>query len=195
MATISLDISNRNLESIWENLQASLITADGIEPIAISIVFETFDVMVFCWCEKPENLNRYIIDRMRSIKGVTETTVFFFTDMEHIKHEDVEPEPGIDGLLFIDIECGKESFVSNMIRDDVGPEADLTFTKFVSYCLHSQNLDLLVGFKGTNVYYLDKLFNKIRLIDGVTDVRVMMFSRFSTLQEYSIVQTKFPWFL
>lgn len=193
MAAVTLDIKNRNLEDVWENLQASLVSANGIEPVALSIVFETFDVMIFIWCETPETLNQYIINRLRSIKGVTETTVFFFGEMKEIKHENIDREPGIDGLLFMDIECGKDQHVFNAMIEKVGPEEDSTFTKFVSFCLHSQNLDLLVGFKGTNLYYLDKLFNKIRLINGVIDVNVMMFSRFKTLKEYTLIQERFSW--
>ncbi|MBD3187413.1 hypothetical protein GF325_11330 [Candidatus Bathyarchaeota archaeon] len=193
MAAVTLDIKNRNLEDVWENLQASLVSANGIEPVALSIVFETFDVMIFIWCETPETLNQYIINRLRSIKGVTETTVFFFGEMKEIKHENIDREPGIDGLLFMDIECGKDQHVFNAMIEKVGPEEDSTFTKFVSFCLHSQNLDLLVGFKGTNLYYLEKLFNKIRLINGVIDVNVMMFSRFKTLKEYTLIQERFSW--
>ncbi|MHA1793168.1 MAG: hypothetical protein ACTSVI_11025 [Promethearchaeota archaeon] len=195
MAIVTLDISKRDLEDVWENLQVSLNSADGIEPVAMAMVFETYDIMVFFWCDTPENLNSYIIDRMRSIKGVTETTVFFITEMTEIKYESFDKEPGIDGLAFIDVECGMDYSVYKKIIENIKPEEDKTFLKFISHCLHSQNLDLLLGFKGINLYYLDKLFNNIRLIEGVVDVLIIMFSRFKTLQEYDRIREKFPWLI
>ncbi|MHA1700622.1 MAG: hypothetical protein ACTSWN_17425 [Promethearchaeota archaeon] len=194
LGCVTLDIAQRDVEDVWENLQSSLIIADGIEPIAMGIIFETYDVIIFLWCEKPENLTKYIINRMRSIKGVTETTVFFINNLNVIQHKDVDEEPGIDGILLIDVECGQDDHVFKEIPN-IAPVAEKTFTKFEAFCLHSSNLDLLVGFRGMNIYYLNKLFNKIRLIDGVVDVLVLLFQRFLTLEELAVIREKFPWFL
>lgn len=192
---VSLDIKKRSVEDLWENLSSSLSSANGITPIAMGIVFETYDVMIFLWCETPENLNDYIINRLRSVKGVTETEVFFVNDMQEITHEEIDSEPGIDGIIFIDVECGKDESVYNAIIEDISPEENKTFTKFVAKCLHSTNLDQLVGFKGVNLYYLDQLFSKVRMVNGVTDMQIMMFSRFTTLVEFDELKKRFPWFL
>nr|MDO8114710.1 hypothetical protein [Candidatus Sigynarchaeota archaeon] len=192
MAVVSLNVSKRDLDDLWENLQSALIKADGIEPVAMGITFEYYDIQVFLYCDEPENLNRYIINRLRSLKGVTETTVFFITDMDNIKHEGMESEPGIDGIVLLDVECGKEDSVFREIMENVGPEEEKTFTKFIANCLHSASLDLLVGFKGQNFYMLDKLFSKIRLIDGVIDVEVVMFSRFKI---FDYEKSRFSWYL
>ncbi len=191
MAVVTLNIFKRDLEDIWENLQSALVASDGIEPLAIGIVFETYDITTFLWCEQPENLNKYIINRLRSLKGVTETTVFFLDAMENITH-DIESEPGLDGMVLIDVECGKEESVFRDIMTRIQPEEEKTFTKFIANCLHSASLDLLVGFKGTSLYMLDKLFSNIRMIDGVIDIQVVMFSRFRIF-EYE--KSKFSWYL
>ncbi len=191
IAVVTLNIFKRDLEDIWENLQSALVSDDGIEPLAMGIEFETYDIIVFLWCEQPESLNKYIINRLRSLKGVTETTVFFLSAMENIPHA-IESEPGIDGMVLIDVECGKEESVFRDIMTKVEPEEEKTFTKFIANCLHSATLDLLVGFKGTNLYMLDKLFSKIRTVDGVTDIQVVMFSRFRIF-EYQ--KSKFSWYL
>lgn len=197
VAAVTLDITKRDLDSVWDNLHVSLVREAGIEPVAIGIVFETYDIMVFLWCDAPERLNRYIINRMRSVKGVTETTVFFLDGMQPIIHEGLKgiPEPGIDGLVMMDVECGKEDHVMKALVERVKPEEEKTFTKFVSFCLHSTSLDLIAGFKGMNLYYLDQLFAKIREIDGVLDIIVLMFSRFQTLVDYDEIAAKFPWFV
>jgi hypothetical protein len=191
IAVVSLDITHQHLEDVWDNLQNSLEKIDGIEPIAMGITFESYDIHVIFYCDEPENLNRYIIHHLRSLKGVTETTVYFLTDMENIVHEGMDPEPGIDGILFIDVECGKEDSVFREIMQ-VGPEEDKTFTKFIANCMHSQDLDMLVGFKGQNFYMLDKLFNTIRVLDGVTDIQVVMFTRFIV---FDYEKSRFSWYL
>ncbi|MBN2154118.1 MAG: hypothetical protein JW839_21865 [Candidatus Lokiarchaeota archaeon] len=191
MAVVTLNIFKRDLEDVWENLQSALVSDDGIEPLAMAIEFETYDIITFLWCEQPESLNKYIINRLRALKGVTETTVFFLDAMENIQHA-IESEPGLDGMVFIDVECGKEESVFRNIMTKIEPEAEKTFTKFIANCLHSTSLDLLVGFKGTNLYMLDKLFSKIRMVDGVTDIQVVMFSRFRIF-EYQ--KSKFSWYL
>ncbi len=193
IAVINIDISKRDLEEVWENLQTTLVAADGIEPIAMGIVFETYDIMIFTLCEQPENLTAYIINRIRSLKGITETTVFFTNSLESTVP--ATSEPGVDGIAYLDIECGKDEYVLKQIKDKIGPEEEKTFTKFVGLCLHSANVDLLVGFKGINLFYLDALFSKIRMIDGVTDIMITMFSRFKTLVEYDQLSNRFPWFL
>ena len=192
MAVVSLNITKRDLDDVWENLQSALVKVNGIEPVAMGIAFESYDILVFLYCDEPENLNRYIINRLRSLKGVAETTVFFINDMQNITHEDMESEPGIDGVLMIDVECGKEDHVFREISEKIGPEEENTFTKFIANCLHSESLDLLVGFKGQNLYMLDKLFSKIRLIDGVTDIQVVMFSRFNV---FDYEKSRFSWYL
>nr|MDO8119625.1 hypothetical protein [Candidatus Sigynarchaeota archaeon] len=194
IAVINIDISKRDLEDVWDNLQTTLVAADGIEPIAMGIVFETYDIMIFTLCKEPENLTQYIINRIRSLKGITETTVFFTNSLDTIKHEN-EPEPGIDGIAYLDVECGKDDYVFKQIKEKIGPEEEKTFTKFLGFCLHSANVDLMVGFKGINLFYLDALFSKIRMIDGVTDLEITMFSRFKTLVEYDQLSKRFPWFL
>ncbi|MFX0100177.1 MAG: hypothetical protein ACFFCS_11400 [Candidatus Hodarchaeota archaeon] len=196
LACVSLDIKQRSIDEVWQNLQTSLAPADNIEPVAMGIIFETYDIMVFLSCGDIDKLTYYIINRMRSIKGVTETTVFFINEMNIIEHENLDiVEPGLDGLLLIDAECGKDVYVYEKIQEHIGPEKEKTCTKFISYCLHSQNLDLLVGFKGFNLYYLDQMFSKIRLIDGVIDILVLMFSRFTTLMEMEDIEKRFPWFV
>jgi hypothetical protein len=194
LGVVTLNISGRDLTDVWDNLQSNLVAADGIEPLAIAIVFETYDLLIVLWCEQPENLNRYIINRLRSMKGVTETTVFFLDEMQALTHDGMESEPGIDGHLMLDVECGKEDYVVREVSK-IGPEAEKTFTKFIAAALHSSTLDLLVGFKGTNLYYLDELFSKIRLIDGVIDIEVQIFARFKTLVEYDQMKDRFSWLL
>ena len=196
LAVVNLDISKRDLEDVWDNLQSSLVkdTDGGIEPVAMGIIFETYDIIVFLWCEHIEYLTEYIINHMRSIKGVTETTVFFMSDIQNIQHEDAPAEPGLDGVLLLDVECGLDEHVLREVKK-IGPEEEKTFTKFISHCLHSQNLDIIVGFKGINLYYLDQLFTKIRMVNGVIDIMVLMFQRFKTLNETETIEEKFPWFL
>ncbi|HME52331.1 MAG TPA: hypothetical protein VKM55_08950 [Candidatus Lokiarchaeia archaeon] len=191
MAVVSLDITHRDLEDVWENLQSTLEREDGIEPIAMGITFESYDIHVIFYCDEPENLNRYIIHHLRSLKGVTETTVYFLTDMESIVHEGMESEPGLDGIILIDVECGKEDAVFHDIMN-VGPEEDKTFTKFIANCMHSEDLDMLVGFKGQSFFMLDKLFSNIRIVDGVTDIQVIMFTRFIV---FDYEKSRFTWYL
>lgn len=191
MAVVSLDITHRDLEDVWDNLQSTLEQENGIEPIAMGITFESYDIHVIFYCDEPENLNRYIIDHLRSLKGVTETTVYFLTDMESIVHEGMESEPGLDGIILIDVECGKEDSVFHNIMN-VGPEEDKTFTKFIANCMHSEDLDMLVGFKGQNFFMLDKLFSNIRVVDGVTDIQVIMFTRFIV---FDYEKSRFTWYL
>ncbi len=170
-------------EIAHEKLMKNMKPTETVKPLFIGQIFETADLEVMLQATDVDELNEFILDKIRSIKEIREIMVFPITSfrglaqfgLADLKNSYIPPkgEP-VELPLFmvkLDVEPTKDVDVYQKLSEI--PMSDDVLPAFLGYTFQQADFDIGFYFFATDTKTAwDFVNGSIRTIDGVWDTEV-----------------------
>jgi len=164
------------LEGLVENFSKD--RPDTILPVSIGYIRSKGDYIIPMLVQDISDADDVIIDKVRTVEGVCDIKSYIFnlTVPELAEGANAGAEPDDDepllchGMLFVDVESGKDRHVLKTISRSSDPNVQINF---LGHCFHSFDCDLVAFISAPDQNILHQWVREnIRPIDGVLDTSV-----------------------
>ncbi len=147
---------------------------ETVLPVSIGYIKTKGDYIIPMLIQDIADVDDVIIDKVRSVDHICDVKSYIFN--LHIPEEDEAKEQDPDqlflahGMIFIDVESGKDRHVLKTLAHSSDEDVQINF---LGHCFHSFDCDMVAFVSAYNHNILfEWVRSKIRSIDGVLDTDV-----------------------
>ena len=150
---------------------------ETVLPVSIGYIKTKGDYIIPMLIQDIADVDDVIIEKIRSVPHICDVKSYIFNlhipeEEEEESAEEVEPEDLLlaHGMIFIDVESGKDKHVLKTLAHSSDDDVKINF---LGHCFHSFDCDMVAFVSAYNHNILfEWVRSKVRSIDGVLDTDV-----------------------